>query len=139
MGLGAGQPPQVALSTPVTHDDGTRQAILFFAAETGAEIVLRDGARVAVDRLSIRATEYTVGPNGPKAMPAELPADTGYTYAVELSADEAEALSADRVEFDRPVQFYVDNFLGFPVGIPVPVGYYDRKVGEWLGSENGSG
>ena len=32
---------------------------------------------------------------------------------------------------------YVDNFLGFPVGSIVPVGYYDRDKGIWVPSENG--
>jgi len=65
-------------------------------------------------------------------MPAELPPQVGYTYCVELSADEAED-----VRFDRPVYFYVENFLDFPVGTPVPVGYYDRMKGVWVPSQNG--
>ena len=47
-----------------------------------------------------------------------------YTYAVELSADEAVAVAvgATRVDLSEPAAFYVENFLGFPVGEPVPAG-----------------
>ena len=55
-------------------------------------------------------------------MPAPLPPTSGYTYAVEFSVEEALAPES-RVEFSRPVISYVDNFLHFPVGTPVPVGY----------------
>ena len=33
--------------------------------------------------LNVRATELTVGPNGEKAMPGELPPSSAYTYAVD--------------------------------------------------------
>src|SRR5256885_12552174 len=79
----------------------------------------------------VRATEYTVGPNGPKAMPAKLPSTSAYTYAVELSADEAIAAGARDLRFSQPVPVYVENFLGFPVGGVAPVGYYDRRAGRW--------
>ncbi len=32
---------------------------------------------------------------------------------------------------------YVDNFLNFPVGIPVPFGIYEQKTGQWLPQKNG--
>ena len=86
---------------------------------------------------AIRATEYTVGPNGPTAMPAALPPTSGFTYCVELSADEAVAANAMAVRFNQPVPFYVENFLGFPVGGAVPAGYYDRAKGLWIPSTNG--
>jgi hypothetical protein len=70
-------------------------------------------------------------------MPAELPINTGYTYAVELSIDEAESQGVKTINFDKPVINYVDNFIGFPVGGIVPVGYYDREIGTWVASENG--
>ncbi len=56
-------------------------------------------------------------------MPAELPPSSRYTYCVEFTADEAPAAGAT-VRFAQPVMFYVENFLGFPVGSDVPVGYY---------------
>jgi len=44
---------------------------------------------------------------------------------------------AERVKFDKPVTVWVDNFLGFPVGEIVPVGYYDRDRAQWLPMKNG--
>ena len=71
------------------------------------------------------------------AMPGTLPATSGYTYAVELSVDQALAAAATRVDFDQAVPFYLENFLKFPVGMAVPAGYYDRGRGLWVPSENG--
>lgn len=98
---------------------------------------LADGSEQPLASLSVRATEYSVGPNGPKAMPATLPPQSGYTYCVELSADEALAANATSVEFSQEVAFYVDNFLGFPTGEGVPVGYYDRVQAIWVPLWNG--
>ena len=100
-------------------------------------MVLPDGTRKPLDKLDIRATEFTAGASGPDAMPGTLPASSAYTYAVELSVDQAVAAGATEVHFDRPVVNYVDNFLAFPVGGIVPTGYYDRTVGEWKAAPNG--
>jgi RHS repeat-associated protein len=56
---------------------------------------------------------------------------------VELSVDEAVAQNAGRVDFDRSVPVYVDNFLRFPVGEVVPAGWYDRNRSAWIPSDNG--
>ena len=96
-----------------------------------------NGQPVPMTTLHVRATEYTVGPNGPEAMPGELPPQSGYTYAVELSADEAIAAGATEVRFSKPVPFYLENFLHFPGWQYVPAGYYDRTKGEWLADLNG--
>ncbi|MCB1032600.1 MAG: DNRLRE domain-containing protein, partial [Acidobacteria bacterium] len=128
---------QVARGSSETDADGTRQATLVFPAGTTAELELSDGSRQALASMTIRATEYTVGPMGPQAMPGPLPATVGYTYAVELSADEAEAAGAVAVHFSQPVSLYVENFLGFPVGESVPLGYWDRQQAAWIGSPNG--
>jgi RHS repeat-associated protein len=135
--LTSGADVQVARGSVVADVDGTRQATLLISRGTQAEMVMADGTRQALTSLSVRATEYTVGGNGPKAMPAELPPTSGYTYAVELSADEALASGASDVHFSQPVYFYVENFLGFPVGMAVPSGYYDKARGVWVASENG--
>jgi RHS repeat-associated protein len=128
---------QVARASVQEDADGARQATLVFPAGTQATAMLADGSEVALDRMTVRATEYTVGPRGPEAMPGTLPATSGYTYAVELSVDEADALGASTVVFDRPVGFYLENFLGFPVGTPVPLGYYDRAQARWVPAESG--
>lgn len=128
---------QVARGKPVTDDDGTRQATLLFPQGTTATLTLPGGGTQALTTLNVRATEYTVGDNGPQAMPGELPATSAYTYAVELSVDEAIAAGATRVDFDQPVPFYVDNFLDFLVGVIVPAGWYDREKAAWVPSDNG--
>jgi RHS repeat-associated protein len=128
---------QVHEGNPVTDGDGTRRAVLMFPAGTGAELVLPNGTTQPLASMNVRATEYTVGPNGPKAMPAPLPPTSAYTYAVELSVDEAIAAGASRVDFSQPVPMYVDNFLGFAVGTTVPTGYYDRARAVWVPAANG--
>jgi len=129
--------PQIAEGSQMTDADGSRQAVVLFPAGTQATMTLPDGTQQALTALHVRATEYTVGENGPKAMPGPLPPSSGYTYAVELSADEAIAVGAKTVSFDRPVPFYVDNFLNFPVGETVPAGWYDRDKAAWIPSGNG--
>ena len=79
-----------------------------FPEGTSASMVLPDGSLQPLTTLDFRATEYTVGENGPEAMPGPLPAVSGYTYAVELS-----------------------------VGEIVPLGYYDRAKGTWVPAPNG--
>ena len=128
---------QVARGNPVSDADGQRQATLLVPPGTRATLTLPDGSQQPLDTLTVRATEYTVGENGPTAMPAPLPAASGYTYAVELSADEALAAGASRVTFDRPLPVYVDNFLGFPTGETVPAGWYDFERAAWLPSDDG--
>lgn len=135
--VGAGSPAQVAQGPLQSDSDGSRQATLAFPAGTGAEAVLPNGSRQPLTSLSLRATELTVGPDGRAAMPAELPPGTAYTYAVDIRVDEAHALGADHVVFTQPVPLYVENFLGFPVGTIVPVGYYESSIGAWVGADNG--
>ena len=89
------------------------------------------------DRLNIRATEFTIGASGPAAMPGELPPTSAYTYAVEYSVDEASKQQAVDVKFDKPVVTYVDNYLKFPAGTAVPMGYYDREKAQWIPAPNG--
>src|SRR5205823_2286158 len=121
----------------MTDGDGTRQATLLFPQGTAATMVFPDGSTRPITGLSVRATEYTVGPNGPNAMPAELPATSAYTYAVEFSVDEAKSAGAIDVRFSSPLPFYVENFLGFPAGTRVPLGSYDRTRGVWIPAASG--
>jgi len=135
--LTANTPIQVARGSPVTDASGTRQATLMFAQGTHATMILADGTTQPLTTLHVRATEYTVGPHGDEAMPAVLPPNSAYTYAVELSADEAAAVGAMAVSFDHPVSFYVEDFLNFPVGEAVPTGFYDPSRTAWVASNNG--
>lgn len=131
------QPFQIAQGSSVTDDDGTRQATVLFPSGTSATLMMPDGSEQPIANLSVRATEYTVGSNGPKAMPGELPESSAYTYAVELSVDEAIAAEARSINFSQPLPVYVNNFLDFPVGVIVPSGWYDTERSAWIPSDNG--
>ncbi len=128
----------VAISgSQVSDERGSRTSTLAISPGTTAQMVLADGSKRSIEKLSIRMTEYTVGENGSKAMPGVLPESSAYTYAVEFSVDEAIELGAKTVEFNKPIYNYVDNFVGAPVGVAVPSGYYDRESGKWIASEDG--
>jgi hypothetical protein len=132
---------QVARGDVIRDSDGVRQATVFFPQGVQAQIILPNGGTQTLTTLHVRATEVTVGANGPRAMPASLPPTSAYTYAVELSVDEALAngkkVAGKDVLFNQPVSFYVENFLHFPVGGVVPVGYYDNDRGVWISWNNG--
>ena len=128
---------QVAQGGAVQDADGTRGATILFPAGTTATMTLPNGSTQPLPALHVRATEYTVGQAGPATMPAQLPPSSGYTYAFELSADEALAIGARTVTFSQPLIVHVDNFLDFPVGSAVPTGSYDREKAVWTASQNG--
>ncbi len=135
--LNADVPIQVAQGSEVTDEDGTRRVTILFPQGTTATMVMPDGSTQPLTTLSVRATEYTVGERGPQSMPAELPPSTDYTYAVELSVDQAVAAGANHVEFNQPVPVYVDNFIDFPVGVTVPSGWYSPNQAAWVASTSG--
>ena len=128
---------QLHQASVMSDGDGTRRTTILIPSGTTAVMNFADGSSQPLATMHIRATEYTVGPNGPAAMPAGLPPLSGYTYCVEFSADEAVAAGAASVTFNQPVVAYVENFLKFPVGMNVPVGFYDRLKGVWVPSLNG--
>ncbi len=130
-------PIQVARGSTQTDAAGTRRATLLFAQGTHAAMTLANGTTQPLSSITARATEYTVGPNGPNAMPGPLPSTSAYTYAVELSSDEAISAGARELTFDKPVSFYVENFLNLPVGVHVPSGFYDRARAAWVPSADG--
>lgn len=134
---GEGTSIQVAQGSPVTDEDGTRQATLLFSPGTTAKATRSDGSTLDLADVHVRATEFTVGEDGPAAMPGELPAMSAYTYAAEFSVDEAVAAGADTVTFSKPVIDYTQNFLKFPVGSAVPTGYYDRDKHAWIAAKDG--
>lgn len=118
---------------------GVRQVTLLFAPGTIATLVMPDGSTSALPAgaVHVYATEYTVGPDGPEAMPASLPPSSAYTYAVELSLDEATAAGARSADFDPPVIAYLENFVGFPAGENVPSGAYRSDLGLWEAGQSG--
>ncbi|MBT7698039.1 MAG: sugar-binding protein [Desulfobacterales bacterium] len=108
---------------------GNRSCTMIFSGDNIAYEVDKNGNRVnTLSTITTRATEYTTI----ESMPSELPPTSAFTYCAELSVD-----GVQRVQFDKPVIMYVDNFLDFQVGGIVPVGYYYRDKGQWVASENG--
>ena len=103
---------QMAQGTQESDANGARQARLVVPKGVAGELVLAEGTRQALDDMNLRVTEYTVGDDGP-AMPAEMPPNIAYTYAMDLSIDEAMDVNAADVVFEKPLYFYLDNFLGF--------------------------
>ncbi len=134
-------PIKVARGSVITDAHGTRQATVLVPQGTEALILHPDESIEPIETLSFRATEYTVGPEGPKAMPAALPLSSAYTYCVELSADEALGngvkINGRDVIFTQPIFFYLENFLDFPVGVQVPVGYYIQEENAWQPYKDG--
>lgn len=49
----------------------------------------------------------------------------------------AEAPPGATVHCSVPLPFYVENFLGFPVGMSVPLGSYDLAAARWVPTPNG--
>jgi RHS repeat-associated protein len=135
--LAAATDVEVARGSPVTDSSGTRQATVMFQQGTTAEMVLPNGSTQPLTSIDVRATEYTVGATGEKAMPGTLPPTSAYTYAAELSIDQAVQAGATEVRFNQPVPVYLDNFLNINVGTLVPSGFYDRKTDTWIASANG--
>jgi RHS repeat-associated protein len=128
---------QVAAASIQTDDSGTRQGVLLIPSGTHATMHLSDGSTQSLSSMNVRISEYTVGANGQKAMPGSLPGESKYTYAFEVNADEAVAANAASITFDAPLIHYVDNFLQFPAGTKVPLGYYDPSTSAWLPADSG--
>ena len=116
----------VAQGSDVSDDRGIRQSTLLFPKGVQAELEMPDGSTQSISSLDVRITEYSIGSNGPEAMPAILPPGIGYTYCAELSVDEAIAAGAETVNFSQPLYNYVENFLGFAVGEDVRPGLRGR-------------
>ena len=116
-------------STRVEDSRGARSCTLIFRGDNKGYVVDEKGDPVQeLSSFTVRATEFKT----PESMPAVLPPNSGFTYCAEVKVDNVE-----RVKFRDAVTMLVDNFLGFPVGMPVPVGYYDRDRGVWVPSDNG--
>jgi len=116
-------------STEVSDEWGARSCTTVFTGDNKAYLVDENGNTLQeLTTITTRATEFTT----PESMPAKLPPTSAYTYCVELSVD-----GAERVRFQKPVVIWVDNFLGFDVGVAVPVGTYDRDRGVWIPELNG--
>ena len=126
-----GSPDTVIIhqSSEVTNVLGTRSATLVFKGDNRAYLTDENGDDVQeLTTINTRITEYRT----PEAMPAVLPPNSAFTYCIEIEVD-----GAQRVRFDNPVIVWVDNFLGFEVGMPIPVGTYNRDRGLWVPEDDG--
>lgn len=131
---------QIARGNPCTDIDGTRQATIIVPPFTNASVqTLGNGGLQSetLESYTVRATEMTVGETGPAAMVADLPATTAYTYALDLSVDEALARDAVATRFSQDIYLYVENFIGFPVGSPIQNGYFNPRRAMWEAMQNG--
>ncbi len=129
--------PHVARGGVSSDANGPRQATVIFPPGTVATMTLPNASTQSLSSMHVRATEYTVGGQGPAAMPLDLPKTSAYTYAVAFTVDEADAAQATALQFSQTVYGYVENFLRFPVGTPVPSGYRDRFKSQWIAQDNG--
>ncbi len=66
--LDGARPLQIARGSAIADADGRRRATLLFPANLTATLVLSDNTSVPLTTPHIRATEYSVGANGPKAI-----------------------------------------------------------------------
>ena len=128
---------QVARASTVTDGDGTRQETLIFPPNITATMQLPNGSSQSLGTIHVRATEVTVGANGPSAMTGDLPPTSGYTHATEFSVDEAVNAGATTVTFSQAIPEYLENFLNMPVGERIPLGYYDARSGQWVADNSG--
>ena len=137
----------IQAATAEATDDGfgKRQVLVLMQPGTRASAELPDGSEEDLSTLTLRVTEYPFEAmdsqeswqTTARFAPGTLPLAGGVHYGMELRVDEAEELDARWVSFSKPVSLYVENFLGLPVGAPVPLGYYDRKVAQWQPAEGG--
>lgn len=130
---------QVARSSVVTDEQGSRRVTMIFKPGTTAQITLGNGSQAPLPGpWTVRATEYTVGGAGPESMPAPLPPNSGYTFAAELTIDQADAAGAVKTDFNNPVSVYVDNFIEAPIGMDMPSGFhYEDADGLWHADPDG--
>lgn len=131
-------------SAPVMHHAsvssdgrGTRSARVFVPTGTSAMLVLGNGSSTPISQVSLRASELGAGSEPSLGLPAQLPDTAASVYAIELSADEADAANARLVELSQAASVYVDNFVNLPVGTVLPFGAYDRNRVTWVGGANG--
>ena len=158
--------PEIVQGSLATDSLGTRRPTLFFNQGTQANLVFTAysyrviygcvqifqgkpypepsitvstpiDSLVEASTVTLRMTEYTVGPNAELLIPADLPQTVAYTFAFELSADEMLSTGARDVRFNQPVSLYLENVMNFPVGLTVPMGCFNHEKGFWETSDNG--
>ncbi len=150
--------PQGVQATPVADELGTRRPTVFFPQGTVASLVFPTfsyrtipgctgvspkvlstpvDSLVAINGITVRVQEYSVGTDGERALPAPLPSTVAYSFAFELQADEVISRGAARAQLSQPATLLLENVINFPEGMSIPLGYYDRTNAAWLPSDNG--
>ncbi len=104
--------PRDTLTTTITPEGGV-------ATNSGSNIILEFPAGAVDAPIEVNITEF----DSSKELPTPLPETSHFTFAADFLPD--------GTVFNQPVHLKVENFLGFPPGIPVPVGYYDKNIGAW--------
>ena len=83
------------------------------------------------DFTQIGITEFTKDDNH-NAMPADLPINTAFTYCIDFHIP-----NNQKITFDKPVNFFVRDFLNLPIGTKIPVGYYNYETSKWENCDDG--
>ena len=102
--------PQV---TTITSQGGTHQS-----ADGKIEVVIPSGA------VSQPIQVVTTDVISSESLPAPLPPTSLFTYCVNLRPDDA--------TFTTLVRVRIKNYLNFPAGTPIPVGFYSKKEARWV-------
>ena len=100
---------QVAQGSVQTDADGSRRGTVLVPSGTQATMAVPGGGSVPLAAMNVRITEFTVGDNGPDAMPGTLPPESHYTHAFEVNADEAIAAGSSGITFSTPLVYYVQQ------------------------------
>jgi RHS repeat-associated protein len=115
-------------STPIVDEYGSRTLTMVISGDNHAYTFNSSGNQVFFPVINVRGTEFPT----PESMPAQLPPTSAFTWCAEVEADEAEDLY-----FEKAIDIYVENFLGFDVGYEIPVGFYERDLAAWVPDKNG--
>ncbi len=118
---------------------------LFIPEGTEAELVFSDGKREPVPEFHLRVTKFPDEPaeraprpnQAPLYAPGTVTNGGGLSYSVDFEVEEATAAKARQVAFDRPVSVWVENYKKLPVGLVVPLRYYDEAAHTWQREHTG--
>ena len=94
---------RTAQGTEESDAHGARTAVVIFPQGTTIALTRSDGTQTIVNAIDVSITEYTVGGNRPVAMPAELPPNSAYTYAFELTGQERGIPEVVAATFSQPI------------------------------------
>ena len=94
---------QVAEGSVEQDADGARRGVVMVPAGTTMSVSDGHGGLTPLlGPVHLRVTEFTVGAEGPAAMPGTLPPSVAYTYAVEVVSAHSPLQRAARADLQRP-------------------------------------